>query len=295
MSQNEKKIASWIKKQLWQERKQGKCTKLVLHHVGTQGRLGPAINTINVGEGKPVESDGRADEGDIEQYTAEMYENAQTYAEGIGQTQTFALAAYFEEDETAALARFVFRCRVEQEDEDGEVSSEPADMAGHLRQLMRHNEAHMRLNVAAMGQVMNTLTKQNQQLSEMVEKLVEGRFEQIEAVEELMSKKHERALDLKREEQKQVLQTQLADNVMALLPAVANKIVGRKILPEQNVIELGIVKWAEALTANEIQTIMGSMSPEKQIAFGELLQQIASRVGAVGEQAPPNTSTGEQH
>lgn len=272
-----KQTYQWVKKQCFLERKQGRCARIVLHHVGTNGKLGPEICTVNVGEHK--EAGELVNDDDCHQYTAELIADANQYAEGIGQTQTFALASYFEGDPEAAIARYAFRINIQAIEEDGDISSEPASLEGMTKQLMRHLEAKERMQIASFGTVLSSLQNQNKQLSELCTRMMEERAEQAEAFEQIISAKHERTIELNEQEVTARRKGQIIDNVIALLPPIANKIIGQKILPNTTDVSLlQVVKLAEALTPAEMEGILGAIvGPEKKIAFIELIQSVQLR------------------
>lgn len=277
-------IVTWMKKQIFVKRKDGECSRFVLHHVGTNGKLGTEICTINIGEHK--EPHTPINEDDIAGYATEIETDANQYAEAIGATQTFAIAAYFEDDPDRAIGRHPFRVNVESPEDNDDVASEPSNLTGLVKQQMRHNEMLMRINTGSMGSMIATLQKQNEQLSTMVTKLFEDRVEQIDAVESLMSGKHQRDLEVEQARLNGVQKSQLFESFLALLPAAANKMIGKRILPEtQDVIQLQIVKLMEAMTPEEIEGMLNAInSPEKKIAMIELLKLVQDRVGAIGDE-----------
>lgn len=288
-------IKQWLSKQILVQHKQGRCVKVILHHVGTSGKLGPEICVVNVGEFK--ESGHEIDDGDIEQYTGELESEATSYAEGVGTTQTFAIAAYFEEDEERPLARHAFRVAVEGLEGDDDVSSEPANSAGLQKQLMRHLEGKERIQSSMLGSVLHTLQKQNEQLSTMVTRMMESRVEELQAAEELISTKHQRDMELEDQKQTNVHKGQLLDNLLALLPAVANKAMGRKIIPETtDPIQLQLMKLVEALTEKDVEGLLNAVpEPEKKIALIQTLQLVKEAVDArdAAKQAQSNGNGGK--
>ncbi len=287
----QKNIVQWMKRQTFVKRAAGECTRFVLHHVGSSGKLGPEVMTVNVGENKqPGEA---VNEEDLAGYAMEIEGEASNYAEAIGQTQTFAIAAYFEEDASKALARFAFRINVEEVEDNEELSSEGANPQGIQRQQMRHNEALMKINTGAFGSILNTLQRQNDQLSSMVEKLFNDRVEQIEAVETLISAKHQRDIEVEQQRISGEHKAKMLDNVLALLPAAANKFIGKKLLPETtDVIQMQIVRFMEALTPADAERMIASVAePEKKVALLELFRLVQERVGAVGGDPANNNAS----
>ncbi len=280
MAKKHRNILVWIKKQVHTQRKEGPCVRISLYHIPPTGKLGAEINRINMGE-NVVDGDSLND-SHLEAYAEEFYNEAESYADGIGETQTFCLVSYFEDDTEKGISRHAFRVDIEREDDGNAlnaVSSEPANMGGMLKQFMRHNETTMRTLVSSFAGSLGTLQKQNDRLSGMVEKLWDDKVSQIDAIEELSSAHHQRQIELKREEKSSEMRSQLAENAMALLPAIANKMIGKKIIPETtDITMMQVVKLAETIDPDELQAILMALkSPEKKIAFVELLKSVAER------------------
>lgn len=273
-----KQLFGWVKKQIHLTRKQGRCTRIVLHHVGTAARLGPEVETVNVGEGLSPDED--ITDVVMDGYVSDIIEAAEAYAEGIGSTQTFCVAGYFEDAEQA-VSRHTFRVNVEGMIDTGDVGSEPATEAGLTKQLMRHLESIQRMNMQFSGQIMHTMVKENERLSTQVETMQESYVEALQTMEELSTQKHTRDLALKEKDHDLQTRAKLIDAGTALLPALANKVIGAKILPETtDPLKMQIVKLAQALSPGEMEGIMNAIqNPALKIAFYEVLSTVASEVG----------------
>lgn len=271
-----KGIITWVKKQLFVTRKEGRCVRFVLYHATPNAKVGAEVARVNVGENL-AQHEGITDDT-AESYAEELYREGESYAEGLGETQTFAIAAYFEADEEKAMARTAFRIDVDSEEITGSLSSEPASLAGLVKQQMRHNEALMRICATSFGTAIGTVQKQNDRLSAMLEKLWDEKVTTIETIEEMATAHHTRKIEAMREEGAQKAKEQLMDSVMALLPAVANKMVGKKILPETTDITLmQVVKLVEALTPAEMEAIIATLPPDKQVTFVEMIKTVQER------------------
>lgn len=269
-------LTIWLRRQIYIVRhSEGKCSRFVLHSISPTQKLGNEITSITVGDGlAPGE---KLDDTTIDSYASDLMQEAESYTDGIGGTQSFAVGAIFDGDNDRIVARHAFRCHREEED-DSTMGSEPATATGLMSQLMRHTEAMVRQNNAMFGTAVTTLVKQNSTLSDMVEKFLETRVNELEAAEELISAKHQRDLDLRKEEGQAAVREKMVETAMALLPAVANRAIGKKILPETTDSSLmALMGFADTLTPAQIEVISSAMDPGQRIAFFELLQSIQKK------------------
>lgn len=271
----EKKMAGWMRKQLYTENeRRGSVLRFTLFHANVTGKLGSDVATVEVTRNgqEPIT------EAAIDDWASELASEAETYAEGLGESQSFIVGAFFESEEERPKAKHAFRIIVDADEVDDMVSAtETPNAVGLTKQLMRHNEGVLRMLVGSMSSVLTTQQKMLEKQGSMVESLLAEKFDNIETLEKLTTARHEREIELQREETSNRLKGQAIDNVMALLPAVANKFIGKKILPESADINLiALMKFAEALTPQELDAIMSNLSPEKRIAFAHLLQTISN-------------------
>lgn len=269
-------LTVWLRRQVYVVRNNdGKCTRFVLYHVSPTQKIGNEVASIVVGDGLgPGE---KLDDSTIDGYAEELVSEADSYTDGTGGTQSFVVGSIFENDPDRIVARHAFRCARE-DDDDNPVGSEPATATGLMSQLMRHTEAMVRQNNAMFGTAVTTLVKQNATLSDMVEKFLETRVHELEAAEELVSAKHQRDIDLRREESTAAVKERMVETAIALLPAVANRAIGKKILPETTDTALmALVGFADTLSAEQIEVMSGAMDPGQRIAFFELLQSIQKK------------------
>lgn len=268
-----KKVEGWLKRQAFQAKKEdGKLVKVTMHVVTPNTKLGPEVLSISPGEN--LEPDAGLTDDMVEGYASDLFNEACEYADGVGQTTTFMLAAFFEEDEHNAKARHPFTIRNENpEAVDGEVSTEPATQSGLVKQLMRHNESMARIMMGSIAQTQGTLIKQNEVLAKMAEQGMEDKADLLQAFETLASAKHDREIELRKLESAEKAKGAIVEQAVALLPAVANKFIGHKILKENATpMEQLLVKAAETWTQPQIDAMLKTMSTEQQIAFIELLQ-----------------------
>lgn len=256
-------LEKWMRRQLYVERDEGPCVRLVLKHVGAGNKLGSEVFTA------PVPA--KADDAFIEATINELQTTANQDAGGLGGVQSYVVQAYFKEEEKP-LARYTFKVQGADEDEEGsQMSSEPPNRVGITSQLMRHQEAIFRTAVMGQSQVIGTLMRQNATLSELVEKFMADRVQTIDVLESLLSKKQERELEIKRAEAKQAMLSDAFDKVMTLAPIVVAKIAGKGVVPgAESPLEVQIKGLLETITPDQFEALTGTLKPEQQMALAEI-------------------------
>lgn len=258
-------LEKWIRKQLYVERDEGPCLRMVLKHVGAGNKIGSEVCSITVPKNP----------GDdfVESSIHELDATASQDANGFGGVQTYVIQAYFKEEEKS-LARYTFKVQGADDDEEGgSASSEPPNKVGVTTMLMRHQEAIMRTATMGQAQVVGTLMRQNAVLSEMVEKFMSERLETVTLLESLLSRKQERDLEVQREASKQAMLTDAFDKIMTLAPIVVAKFAGKGSMPGvESPMEVQIRGLLETITPDQFQQLTGTLKPEQQFALAEIYQ-----------------------
>lgn len=261
MSNQKRGLEQFMRQQIFRER-QIPLEKFVLRHakVGTRGMEideFPITGTIN-GDQVPYMVD-------------DVLSRAQSYADGLGsKLQNFSLEALVEGAKTGS--KFAFRLRGESEDEDGEDGEEAPTEKGLTSQLMRHNEALMRMLVMTTGSSVQHLQRQLEASGKTIQELVQAQNESRKLIEQANTEQHERDMQMLltsgQEERKAVLFKQ----VEALLPIVMKKITGAPLLSEKETSLIG--PFMSSLTEDQIRSIASNLSPEQQIALFKVYQEI---------------------
>ncbi|MFH1010994.1 MAG: hypothetical protein V1784_07150 [bacterium] len=190
--------------------------------------------------------------------------NSEADAGGIGGIQSYVVLAFFEDEPDKPLARFTFRVAGDNEEDEGEISSEPPNRIGITSQLMRHNEAIMRTGTIATGQVVAVMQRTIASLSEANERLTTQRLESFQLIEELQSQKHERDLMASREAMKQQMIRETFEKATLLLPVVVNKLTGKTLLPERKSgQEIMIKEFMNSLTPEQANGLQNILKPEQ--------------------------------
>ena len=107
-----KKFETWLRRHLYNERDEQRCSKFVLHHLGAAGKLGSEVFTVS--------SDIK--EEAISETAEEIFEAGEGDATGIGSTQSYVVLAFYGADKKPN-GRFTFRARADDDEVDGDRKS----------------------------------------------------------------------------------------------------------------------------------------------------------------------------
>jgi len=270
-NRTEKRIIGWLRNQIGIEKADGPIARFELRHLAG-GKLGMEVLTLN-----PSFENGTHDAEDtwFDVTTSEIITAAEAEASEIGGSQVYAIFAYRHESPSKVSARCVFRVDGGDPEESsyGEMNSEPATPQGIIKQSMRHTEVLMKLMVTNQAAIMRQNAMTIEQLSRQVERHEDNRFQTIELVEDLLSKKLERDLEIQKAESNQKMLEEGVSSLKALAPAVISRINGGNgSLPSDTTSALK--GFFESLSEQQKMDLLGSLNPAQQAALGELIQQI---------------------
>lgn len=256
-----KKFETWLRRHLYNERNEQRCSKFVLHHMGAAGKLGSEVFTVP--SDIPEES--------ITSVAEEIFEAGEADASGVGSTQSYVVLAFYGADKKPN-GRFAFRAQADNDDIDGGEITEPPTPAGQVSQAMRHNESIMRTSSMAMGATFQGLQQMILQQSQTIENLLSDRFNTVELIEALTTAKHERELELLQEARKDETQRQLVEKFSPLVPIVANKIAGKPMLPAADPQSLMLSELFKTLKPEQLAAIQNTLTPEQAMIVLSLAQ-----------------------
>lgn len=136
----------------------------------------------------------------------------------------------------------------------GALMSEPANEAGLLAQLMRHNETNLRTTFQLQGVMFNQQGEELRRLREQVAQFDERRVEVWNLLEQLTSNKAQRELDEQKQKHNQELKEKALSSVLPLLTIAADSIMG-KVHPE----------GAALTSANIARDLLGTLKQEQLV------------------------------
>lgn len=257
------KLTQWVRLEIYKEHKDGRVKNFLVRHIAN-GKLGSEILELGV----PETPD--------EHWPIEALNEIQTHIEmdanGLGGMQAYCILSFREKSGPKSTGRFTYRVNVD-EDMDEITSSEPPTKSGIVAQCMRHTESMMRSTNLAIGQVIANQMRAIERLSIDNDKLQERQSRVFELLEELQERKHERDLEQRQLEFKQRVSEEMVDKVGMLLPAVANKLIGKPLLTEKTTpMNESVKNFLTSLNDSQMETIMNSLSIEQRILLGSVIE-----------------------
>lgn len=213
-----------------------------------------------------------------------IYEECRNNATGSGQTQRYQLMAFDAADieRHEALSSLSLAVAPDMASAgDDNASSEPASNDGLLAMLMRHNSDLHRQSSGTFGILFQYLTGMVEKLQGQNERLTSERMGQAEAMESLMSRKHERDMQTKQLESEMKRKDDMFAKIMSLAPVAINKLAGRELVHQKDsTLELVATEFMSTLSGPKLDAIMASgMFEKNQLALLlTMLEQVSKRM-----------------
>jgi len=177
----------------------------------------------------------------------QIYEAAEADFTGQG-VQTYVVRAFIKDSEKG-IARVKFTISETDSEDSDEMMSEPATKAGLVSQSMRHTEQMTQLATRVMGASLEHLARQNEILSRQLIAVTEKNAAMMQDMEEVLTLKHERQVELVKEEARAKAIASLGDGVKALLPHIASKLTG------QPMVQAKAMALLQSITPDQLQRI----------------------------------------
>lgn len=273
MSSQKRGLEQFVRQQLFRER-QIPLEKFVLRHakVGSRG--------IEVDE-FPIS--GQLNSDHVPVMVEDILSRAQMYADGLGtKLQGFSLEAIVEGAKTGP--RFAFKVRGEgEEEEDGDGENEPTEK-GMTAQLMRHNEALMRMLVMTTGSSVQHLQRQLEASGKTIQELVASQNEQRKLIEVANSEQHERDMQMLLTSGQEDRKGALFKQIEQLIPVVIRKVSGQPLLTtsEQSL----LTPFFASMSEEQLKAIAAQLTPQQQIALFQVYNEIKKQ--AASQKQEPN-------
>jgi hypothetical protein len=265
MSTNqEHELTKWFRNQVFRPREKP-LEKFVLRNANAGYK-----------SGEVEEFDLPSEQMDADQVAAfleQITTAAQRDADAAGtKLQTYMLMALEMGAKTGPRHRF--RVRGDGEEEDS--GEEKPDKEGIISQLMRHNEALMRMATMGAQQTITTLTRQLESANTTISRLNELRQTAFDTVEEAKSKQHERELQLlmtgNDEERKNAAFQGVVKKLDILWPVIVNKMAGKKILSDS---ETSMLKeFVNGVSQEQFINIAKHLNEAQRIALMTIFKEL---------------------
>lgn len=225
-----------------------KCTGFSLVHM--RGGQEVELKTIKIGSRQWEPKD-----------LAELFEStAETFAGGVPGTQQFQVMAFYDDNERPQ-SFYPFRKTCDPE-HDG-ITTEPPTPTGQLSQMMRHLEAKERMTSQYTVSIFSILERTVKVQADRIAALEKEQFDAVDLAKEMIlksaSENHGREMELLKAKQS----AGDREKVLALLPAVVNRVTGKEIFPQSTADSALFENLAGSLTEKQVQQLASILTPEQ--------------------------------
>ena len=219
-----------------------------------------------------------------------LAECSQEAANGNGSTTRFALLAYacHDEERAAGILNMSWALSPSNAGDEDDAYSEPATDQGLLAQLMRHNSDLHRQSTGTWGMMFSYLTNIIDKQSRQIDDMSTQKMQNAAAVEELVSKKHERDLEMEDRKAKQKRTDELMGKVTSLLPVMVNKLAGKELVRQNDtLLEMTSTEFVGSLKPSQLDALLeaGVLDKHQLILISTMLEQANKRMIAAEDRA----------
>lgn len=217
-------------------------------------------------------------------------ECSQEAANGFGNTTRFVLLAFrtSDEDRSTSILNMSWALAASNAGGDDDVMSEPATDQGLLSQLMRHNSDLHRQSTGTWGMMFSYLTNIIDKQATQIDRLGNEKMSNAAAVEELVSKKHERDMEMEERKAKQKRMDDMFGKVSTLLPVVVNKIAGKELVRQNDtLLELTSTEFVGSLKPSQLDALLqtGALDKHQLALISTMLEQANKRMISAEDRA----------
>lgn len=204
---------------------------------------------------------------------AERFEGeAQRHANGVGGVVQFSVEVAFA-GEGIDNKRYPFRRAGQDEVVDALGGS--ADAKGQHAQILRHNEALMKIVVTGQESMFSAMNGILQHMTEMNASLRKENDAARDSIYEMALRQVEEDREARAKELEYQRRTETQKMLLSLAPSLINKVVGKPILPETGVRTAALEALKGSITPDQINQLLpvlsGVLKPEQMAALMELM------------------------
>lgn len=215
-------------------------------------------------------------------------DQAQQTANGNGSFTRFCLRAYEVEDTDRSNPALTstFGLNPSESSEDESTLSEPATNEGLLAMLMRHNSDLHRQSSGTWGMMFQYLTGIVHTQQDQIERLTKERMNNAATMEELVSKKHERDMEMADREAGNKRKEEMWKNVLALLPVAVNKLSGKELIRQKETeFEMTSAAFIDTIKPKQLDALLeaGIIDKHQLTLLATMLEQATKRMMTVDE------------
>lgn len=210
-------------------------------------------------------------------------ESAQETANGSGSVTRFSLRAYDveNEDKSTPDLMMTFALGPDETSEYDNALSEPANQEGLLAMLMRHNQEIHRQSSGTLGMIFQYLTGIVNNQQEQIERLTGERMRNASTMEELVSKKHERDIEMREREAANKRKEEMMGKLLSLLPVAVNKLAGKELMHQKETLfEMTATEFVNSIKPHQLDALLetGTIDKHQLTLLSTMLEQTTKRL-----------------
>ncbi len=196
---------------------------------------------------------------------------------GMSTVETYCVVSY-EKGNRAQWKERSARFRIDTgrldsaEKEDIVNANVEPSLKNHWGQILRHNESLYRATLGRQEQRDEMRERMLETMLNKLDRAYQDRFEMLEKVHDLLSAAHEAELETRREERKEQLVSEAIGSLKLLAPAILKRagVAEAVALPGESPSMALVKELMGSLNEQQLNAILGTLTPQQQIAFAEL-------------------------
>lgn len=267
-----KRLERWLRQQLYGGHKKELSSFIVFHQ--PMGGRKTKIQERSMADAVTVD--------ELEAFVDEIMSIMENDAEGCGY-QRYVVESYRVDDEEPDSRLPVNVHGSQANDEGDSLDHEGPSAKGIVAQAMRHNESHYKTTLGAFQFMMQSLQRQLELSMQQTERLMEKSYKDMETREKAESLQHERELQAMVASAEMDRKDKLVEKVTNLLPAVVNRLGGKKLLPEPKTPQGEMLKGlVHSLRPEQFNGIAANLDQDQMILLMQLIQTYQAEEEAKG-------------
>lgn len=248
--------------QIWGKYKIG---RMELRHEVEEG----ARNVVRSWEGPEIDDKAPSSIGD------EVFEAALADSKNFRGVQKYGVYAFStDQSRIAQVGRTYVQIEGGLSEEVNEFTSqgnEPANMRGHLSQMMRHNESFAKISIVGARENSAMMQKIIFQQQQTIEKMAERELKIMELTQTLMDRSAERTIELEDKQDSRQMKKALINKGLEMAPVFMSKLLsnGAKNPADEQIKGL-LTHFASTLNEEQMMNLMGVLDDGQKAVFIEL-------------------------
>lgn len=260
-------LTQWLQGQAVQKRAKAAAERVELQHLNADGSFAPLGSY-------PLAALTELELADV---SATVYREAAEHAEHFPTPQDYSVVLHWPNKDSSPRSGAAKMLRMQGAPIGQLTPTEAPTMAGQVQQMMRHNEAQMRINAQLVSGTTKLMADELARKDARIATLEAERVAAFEALEGIALAQHERQIDALKVERSQ---KRLDDGLQTLkllggpiVAAISTKLGVPMVSADP---QLGNVKlWLKSLTGAQLAQVLATSTPAQQVAIMSAYKSLA--------------------